>query len=404
MENNTKQLTFDYFVNASPAQVYRAFTNSSSLREWLCNFATTDPKPGGRIYMWWNSGYYTSGEFISLVENKKISFTWFGRGEPYQTNVEIIIKEKDGGTQFNLVHSGIGTSPKWETVISEYKKGWNNGLENLISVLETGPDLRIVRRPMLGIMVNDFNEEIAEKLGIPITEGIRIDNPIAGMGAELAGLIKDDVIIGMGGGRVTNFSSLSNILNGFHAGDVVSVEFYRGAQKQSVEMTLSGRQIPEIPSTGKEMSDAVRNIYNQVLNDLEEFLHGVSDEEAAYKPAEKEWSINEIICHLIHGEDGTQVFIEDLIGGHEAWHDDYGGNIQERIDATLVVYPNQKDLFNELKRSTEKTLAMLANLPEEFLERKGSYWRLGFFMLEGPYHFNLHKAQMQATLESARSH
>jgi uncharacterized protein YndB with AHSA1/START domain len=402
MENSIEKLTFEKHVNAPAAQVYREFTNSSALREWLCDFATTDPKPGGRIYMWWNSGYYSSGEFTSVDEDKLISFTWFGRAEPDRTHVDITFNEKEGGTLVRLVHHGIGAGAEWETVVKEYEKGWGRGLENLASVLESGPDLRVVRRPMLGILINEFNEDIAGNLGIPVNLGVRIDHPITGMGAEAAGLTKDDVIVGMGSKPITDFTSLSTALSGYYAGDVIDVEFYRGAQKKSVAMTLSSRQIPEIPPTGKGMSDAVRSIHNQVYGELKEFLDGVSDEEATFKPSVDEWSINEIMGHLIHGEEDFHIFIQDLISGQEAWYDDYGGNVQARIDATMAVNPTKQDLLNELKRSTEETLTMLARLPEEFHKRKGSYWRLGYNILQSPYHFEIHKEQMQAALEAAR--
>jgi hypothetical protein len=42
-------------------------------------------------------------------------------------------------------------------------------------VLETGEDLRFTHRPMLGIGISDFNEEIAEKYNIPVSKGIRLD-------------------------------------------------------------------------------------------------------------------------------------------------------------------------------------------------------------------------------------
>lgn len=403
MVNSERKLGFEKQINAPLAQVYRAFTNSSALREWMCDYATTDPKAGGRIYMWWNSGYYTAGEFTSLNENQQLSFTWFGRGEPGPTCVEVSFREMNDGTLVHLIHDGLGSSPEWETVVNEYKKGWNNGLENLASVLESGPDLRIVRRPMLGILINDFNEDIARHLSIPVNQGIRIDNTIAGMGAEAAGLMKDDVIVGMSGKSVIDFNSLSNALSGQYAGDTVQVDIYRGPQKKTVAMTLSGRQIPEIPPTGKLLSDAVRSIHEQGFSDFREFLNEVTDEEASVKPAPGEWSINEIIAHLIHGEEDTHIFIQDLISGQEAWYDGYGGNIQARIDATLAVNPTKQELFNRLNSSTEETLVMLASLPDDFLMRKGSYWRLGYNILQAPYHFTNHKDQMLAALRNARN-
>jgi uncharacterized protein YndB with AHSA1/START domain len=58
---SSQTLSFTQLVKTSPESVYDAFTNATQLREWLCNVATVVPRPGGRIYLWWNSGYYTSG-------------------------------------------------------------------------------------------------------------------------------------------------------------------------------------------------------------------------------------------------------------------------------------------------------------------------------------------------------
>src|SRR3972149_11998202 len=107
---NTQTLSFSQMVKAPPAEVYRAFTNATALREWLCNIATVAPRAGGRLYLWWNTGYYTSGEFITAELHEKIAFTWHGRGEPAPTKVQITFTAKDGGTHVNLENKNIGTS------------------------------------------------------------------------------------------------------------------------------------------------------------------------------------------------------------------------------------------------------------------------------------------------------
>jgi hypothetical protein len=45
-------------------------------------------------------------------------------------------------------------------------------LDNLVSVLETGEDLRFTLRPMIGIGASDFDEEIARQIGVPGNMGI----------------------------------------------------------------------------------------------------------------------------------------------------------------------------------------------------------------------------------------
>ncbi|MES0361631.1 MAG: SRPBCC domain-containing protein, partial [Anaerolineales bacterium] len=185
---SSQTLTFTQSVNNSPESLYDAFTNATQLREWLCNVATVVPRPGGRIYLWWNSGYYTSGEFTHTESGKEVSFTWHGRGEPDPTQVKVSFKAQDSSTLVSLDHSGMGTGDEWEQTISEIDKGWKTSLKNLASVQETGEDIRFIMRPMLGIILDEFNPEIARRLGTPISEGIRLSGAVEGMGADSADL------------------------------------------------------------------------------------------------------------------------------------------------------------------------------------------------------------------------
>ncbi len=98
MAHKTQVLKFKRLVNAPPADVYRAFISATSLREWFCDAAQVDVRKGGRLYVWWNSGYYAAGQFYGVNPNKKLAFTWRGRGEPESTQVEVSFAPKRGGT------------------------------------------------------------------------------------------------------------------------------------------------------------------------------------------------------------------------------------------------------------------------------------------------------------------
>jgi uncharacterized protein YndB with AHSA1/START domain len=178
---STKKL--EKFIQATPTEVYRYFTNSTALRGWMCDVATADPRPGGHLYMCWPGDYYTSGEYLQLEKDKSVSFTWLGRGESHKTRVEVKLKKQKGGTLLKLAHHGIGKGKKWVSIGETYEKEWESALENLASVLENGPDLRITRRPMLGIIVADYNAEISTKLGVPVEYGTRLSDVFDGMGA-----------------------------------------------------------------------------------------------------------------------------------------------------------------------------------------------------------------------------
>lgn len=402
MSKEKDSLTSTRFVKASPADVYRAFTNSTALREWMCDVATTSPRVGGRIYLAWNDGYYASGEFKELEPEKKIVYTWYGHGEPAPSQVAVTLHPHDGGTSIDIIHTGIGEGPEWGQTRQEFEKGWEYGLENLASILESGADLRLVRRPMLGITINDFNEEIAKALNIPVTEGIRLDTAIEGMGAAAAGLQSGDVLVGIAGQDASNWPNLSNALSAHQAGDEVEVVFYRGLEKKTVTMKLSGRPIPQIPDSASELAQAVDKIYAEAEKELDEFFESVSEEQASFKPTPGEWSIKENLAHLIHSERGWHTWISDLIEGQESHYDDFGGNNQARVTATVTAYPTLEALRDELRRNQSETLTMIAELPEEFVSRKSSYWRVAYNLLETPYHLHTHLEQMQAALDTAQ--
>ena len=61
--------------------------------------------------------------------------------------------------------------------------------------------------------------------------------------------------------------------------------------------------------------------------------------------------------------------------------------------------------MQQCKLINKEIVALIANLPDEFIARKGSYWRLGYNILEpfgNPYHLKSHMDQMQAALDAAR--
>jgi len=390
------------FIQTSPSEVYQYFTNSTALKDWMCDVATADPRPGGRLYMCWPMDYYTSGEYLKLEKDKFVSFTWFGRGEPRQTRVEVSLKKRAGGTLVRLAHRGIGKSQKWVEIGEVYEAQWRSALENLASVLETGPDLRITRRPMLGIYIGEYNSTIAAELCVPVEFGIRLDGVVDGMGAQKARLQKDDVIVAMNEHELLAGDSLTSIISTKHAGDVVEVAFYRGAEKKSVKMTLSGRPIPVIPTSSTELAKQIEPIYQQYEKEIEAVLNTASEEECSHKSSPSDWSANEVLAHLIHSELGWQNYASEIIGGHEGAYDGFGGNIQARIDGTTAAFPTKGLLLNELKAHDAESLAMLAHIPLEFLSHKGKFWKIVYQANQNSYHLQSHLEQIRAAIQSAR--
>lgn len=404
MSENHRTLYFDQKVNVPTTVVYHAFINSTILKQFFCNYATVDAKPGGRIYFAWDNGYSLMGEYTRLEENHAIGFLWQGRDDPGTTQVEITLDAVGGGTLVHLSHGGIGDGEAWDESIQEFTKGWNQALENLSSVLETGEDIRFVRRPMMGILYAEFNAEIAKELGVPVTEGVRLGGVADGLSAQSAGLKKDDVMISLSSTEVKEWTDLGLILQRRRAGDQIEVVFYRGTERKEVTMTLSKRPLPEIPWKISGLAAAVEKHYTTSAAQVDKLLKDVSEEEASQKLGEGEWNIKEVLAHLLNSERNSQNGIQEMVGSQESWADSYHDSEWVIIQALVKAYPTMQLLLAELKRNYQINVDMVAALPEDFPTRlKGNYWHLAYGFLQPDYHLIDHLDQIGNCIKKARS-
>lgn len=395
------KVTEEVSVLVPVKQTYRAFTNSTSLREWLCDVATVEPHPNGRMYLWWRGDFYSSGHYLELDENKCVRFRWFSNIDSGPTEVTVSVSEKEGRTLVRLEHE-IPDDPAWVDKAEPFRENWAESLRNLKSVLETGVDLRFAERPMLGIMLGDFTEEQAKALNIPVHDGLRLDGVVAGMGAQRSGLQKDDVIVEMAGHPIRNdANSLPVAIAGKKGGDHIEVLIYRGPEKKIIDLELSKRPMTEVPFDPKELEARARTLYEAGLAEVEQCFEGVTDAQAMAKSNPDEWSALEVVAHLIHGERFNQIVLTGLIDGYEPVTDGFGTNIDAQVAATVKANSSVALMLSALRRTVEETLAYAALLPEEFVANKGSYYRFGFGLLQPNFHLTGHTQQIKNAISAA---
>jgi uncharacterized protein YndB with AHSA1/START domain len=370
-------------VKAIPEQVYFAFTHAISLTEWMCDFATVAPRPGGRMYLWWHGDFYSAGEYIYLEENKTILFKWHARQDPAPSHVTVTLQEVGERTKVTLVQT-IPDGDYWNENAQRFQQEWTWTLSNLAQVLETGLDKRTFDRPMLGINISDFNPTIAKAMGVPVTEGIRLDFLPEEMGAYQAGLRKDDVITSLGGKPITNdFGSLVVALQGKKGGDKVDMIFYRGPERRTLTMELTKRPVPKIPWNPVELAEALRAKYDEGLTALENVFTNVSEPEAEHRSSPGEWNAKEVLAHLIQTERHWLENLDDVIGGFPRLSDDWAGNNMTHVSATAAAYTTVAGLLAEMKRLSDEMVMYAAGLPVEFVARKASYFQAVNMLLEG---------------------
>jgi hypothetical protein len=270
--------------------------------------------------------------------------------------------------------------------------------------LETGLDKRTFDRPMLGINISDFNASIARTMGVPVTDGIRLDFLPEEMGAFQAGLRKDDVVIALDGNPITSdFGSLVKALQGKKGGDKVEVIFYRGPQKKTLTMELTRRPVPQIPWEPAGLAKAIRAKYDECLAALDEAFSGANEAEADQRPAPQEWNAKEVLAHLVQTERHWLENLDDVIGGYPRLSDDWAGNSTLHVYATAVAYRTVCGLLDEMERLSNEMVAYVAALPPEFVARKASYFQVANMLMEGSLpHILSHIDQIQSAIAKAK--
>lgn len=406
--NVESRFVYQKIIQAPVDLIYRAFTTSLGLHEWLCDIATTNPEEGGRIFMAWNHGYYTSGHFLKLIPDQLVSFAWIGKGEPSWTQVDVTISPVNENDRYlvELRHLGIGPGEEWETAREEIHKGWDLGLENLRSILEEGRDLRVMNRPLIGIYPSDIAElsdTSREAMGFTLKNGVLIEDIVPDYGADQAGIVRGDVIVAIDGKKVESLRSLQLIINDYKPGDVIEVEAFRGQEKMTFHVSTTPQIDQVVPKLPEDLAKKIEAKGMEALTRLEAVLDGVTDAEASYAPGPEEWSAKETLVHMIHSEHELHVWINDIVSGQERFYDDWPGEKLFRIRATLTSYPTVDDLLEEFRRSLKETVACVAFIDPKFTRQKITYWRLGTEFLGEFYHISDHIRQIENNIKAARS-
>jgi uncharacterized protein YndB with AHSA1/START domain len=399
-----KSFTFKKTIAVSPAEAFRMFTHATAWRDWFSNTAQVDARAGGLIFLGWSSGHSVGAQIKTFEPGKKLVLVWAAQGESQPTQVTVTFKARGSGTVVTVSHAGLGLGSKWAAARQDVQHAWPDGLENLKSVAETGIDLRVTRRPRLGIFIGDFNTDIAKQLGVPMTKGIHLEGTAEGTGARAAGLQKGDVLVKLGGKPAVDFATLGAALEDRKAGDKVALVWYRGNKKMTGPLTLGSFPISVVPDNAADLAMQMRKQYFDINTGFPKMLEGVSEVETSLH-AGKEWSVRDLIAHFILTERDYQSWVADMINDRPVEDDlQFRPNVTPRIVALVERHKTSKDLLLELKRATDETLALLENLPPDLVARKHLYRRVATWALDVvPSHFHAeHAEQIKTAILAAK--
>lgn len=122
-------------IAAPPEVVYEYLTESTKWSRWQGAGATIEARPGGMFLMTMPDGATARGEFVELVPNERVVFTWGWIDHPGvppgSSTVEIEIMEAPSGSRVTITHDGLP-----EDEVGIHTLGWEHYLPRLASVSE----------------------------------------------------------------------------------------------------------------------------------------------------------------------------------------------------------------------------------------------------------------------------
>lgn len=390
-------LTFTRTVKAPVSDVYAAFTQQDNLIYWLSDGAYTRPVVGEYLLLTWFPNGHASGRFTTLEENKQVGLTWRAAHDSGTSNVTATFESTGDTTTLTVTQSDLAE----DADLNAAERFWNNALDNLVSFLENGADLRIANRVLIGINPGEFNAEHAARLGVPVTEGTRLVGVIPGLSAERAGLQIDDVIVQVNDLAISDNVPIFNVTGGKKPGDHVTVTYYRGSEKRTADITLMGYPIPQAVSDFPTLADRFRTVRESYVAEIESIFNGVSAAEADKKPTATEWSANQVLAHLILTERNLQTMFGSIaVDG--PWPNAFAANSDARVNSVVRAYGGKDGLVAELKRALLETEHLLRGLPLQGVFKQGALWWTNFEVASFENHWREHFRQMRNAIEAAR--
>lgn len=184
-----------------------------------------------------------------------------------------INRGNSGGALVNLNGELIGINSQ---ILAGGASGGNIGIGFSIpsnmakTVMEQLVQNGKVRRGMLGINIQNINEDLASGLGLKDTKGVLVSNVRAGGSAEKAGLKRGDVILAINGETVEDSNVLRNKVAGTLPGNDIKIKFVRDGAEQETTAKLD-----ELDS-GSERSQNQQNEQKDADNPAQEGKIGLT--------------------------------------------------------------------------------------------------------------------------------
>ncbi len=113
---------------------------------------------------------------------------------------------------------------------------------NLVrKVIKDLRDFGQVQRGLLGVFIDEMNNERANRLGLASVEGVYITRVTPGGGADDAGLKRGDVIIGINGIPTKTLPEMQEQVGRYRPGNTIKIDYIRNGRNKSSSVILKNK-------------------------------------------------------------------------------------------------------------------------------------------------------------------
>lgn len=140
-----RSIDFTRQLDATPSEVFRAWTDAQQLSRWWTTSAESDARTGGEFSFVFefedaSHDHIYAGRYHDVTPDERVSFPW--QGTSRLSRVDVRLRPRGSGTELALTHSGLGEGAEADEAITYLEPGWNFFLDNLVAYLDRGEDLR----------------------------------------------------------------------------------------------------------------------------------------------------------------------------------------------------------------------------------------------------------------------
>ena len=138
------ELVREILIDAEPETVFPFLVERDKYLRWEGTDAEIDARPGGVFRVLVHGEYQGAGEFVEVIPNEKVSYTfgWEQEGNPITPGsslVEITLTAEGSKTRLRLVHSRLP-----DDAVADHTRGWDHYLDRLAVAAvgaDPGPDV-----------------------------------------------------------------------------------------------------------------------------------------------------------------------------------------------------------------------------------------------------------------------